>query len=119
MAQASTLTDSDIRRVFRIIETTRHAGRNRLASILSIYAGMRIGEIAALKIDDVATTQGEVRHEIKLDAVAVIGESVRDRTCIITSHSSLSGFGLVRFEDRWISQGIWEDKPTTISVQSP
>jgi hypothetical protein len=41
MAQASVLTDSDIRRVFRIIETTRHAERNRLAFVLSIYAGMR------------------------------------------------------------------------------
>ena len=29
MAQASVLTDTEIRRVFRIIETTRHAERNR------------------------------------------------------------------------------------------
>ncbi len=41
MAQASVLTNSDIRRVFRVIETTRHAGRNRLAFVLSIYAGMQ------------------------------------------------------------------------------
>jgi integrase/recombinase XerD len=66
MAQASVLTDSDIRRVFRLIETTRHADRNRLAFVLSIYAGLRVGEIAALKIGDVATAQGEVRREIKL-----------------------------------------------------
>ena len=32
MAQASVLTDSDIRRVFRIIETTRHAERNQSRS---------------------------------------------------------------------------------------
>jgi integrase/recombinase XerD len=66
MAQASVFTDSDIRRVFRIIETTRHAARNRLAFVLSIYAGMRIGEIASLKTGDMATAQGEVRREIKL-----------------------------------------------------
>ena len=64
MAQASVLTDSDIRRVFRIIETTRHAERNRLAFVLSIYAGMRIGEIVALTVGDVATTRGEARREI-------------------------------------------------------
>jgi integrase/recombinase XerD len=57
MALASILTESDIRRVFRIIETTRHSELNRLAFILSIYAGMRIGEIAALRIGDVATAQ--------------------------------------------------------------
>ena len=68
MAQASVLTDSDICRVFRIVETTRHVARNRLAFVLSIYAGMRIGEIAALTIGDVATGQGEVRREIKLGA---------------------------------------------------
>jgi integrase/recombinase XerD len=40
MAQASVLTDNEIRRVFRIIETTRHADRNRLAFVLSVYAGL-------------------------------------------------------------------------------
>ena len=62
MAQASVLTDSDIRRVFRIVETTRHADRNRLAFVLSIYAGMRIGEIAALTVADVANAnRGDLR----------------------------------------------------------
>jgi integrase/recombinase XerD len=53
MAQASVLTDNDVRRVLRIIETTRHAERNKLAFVLSRYAGMRVGEIAALAIADV------------------------------------------------------------------
>lgn len=65
MAQASVLTDTEIRRVFRIIETTRHAERNRLAFTLSIYSGLRVGEIAALTVGDVATADGKVRREIK------------------------------------------------------
>jgi integrase/recombinase XerD len=68
MPQASVLTDNDIKRVFRIVETTRHAERDRLAFILSIYAGLRVGEIAALIIGDVANQHGEVRREIKLSA---------------------------------------------------
>jgi hypothetical protein len=44
MPQASVLTDTEIRRVFRIIETTRHAERNRLAFTLSIYAGLSTAE---------------------------------------------------------------------------
>ena len=55
MAQASVLNDTEIRRVFRLIETTRHAARNRLAFMLSIYGGLRVGEIAALTLGDVAT----------------------------------------------------------------
>ena len=68
MSQASVLSDADIRRVFRVIETTRYAERNRVAFTLSIYAGMRVGEIAALKISDVINQYGEVRSEIKLAA---------------------------------------------------
>jgi integrase len=36
-------------------------------SRFSLYAGLRVGEIAALKIRDVATSEGEIRREIKLD----------------------------------------------------
>jgi integrase/recombinase XerD len=83
MAQASVLTDTEIRRVFRIIETTRHAERNRLAFFLSIYAGLRVGEIAALTIGDVATLSGEVRREIKLSAHQTKGSKGRT---VVLSH---------------------------------
>ena len=68
MAQASVLTDAEMRRLFRIIDTTRHVERNRLAFVLSIFAGLRVGEIAALTVGDVATANGDVRREIKLGA---------------------------------------------------
>ena len=77
MAQASVLTDQEIGRVFRIIKTTRHALRNRLAFTLSIYAGLRVGEIAALKLVDVATPNGETRREIKLSARQTKGSQGR------------------------------------------
>jgi integrase/recombinase XerD len=77
MAQASVLSDNDIRRVFRIIETTRHADRNRVAFVLSIYAGMRVGEIAALLISDVMNQHGEVRSEIKLSVHQTKGKNGR------------------------------------------
>ncbi len=82
MAQASVLTDMEIRRVFRIIETTRYAERNRLAFVLSIYAGLRVGEIAALTIGDVATQGGDVRQEIKLGAHQTKGS--KGRTVILS-----------------------------------
>jgi integrase len=83
MAQASVLTDAEIRRVCRIIETTRHANRNRLAFVLSLYAGLRVGEIAALMIGDVLTQKGEVRREIKLGAHQTKGS--RGRTVVLSS----------------------------------
>jgi integrase/recombinase XerD len=83
MAQASVLTGAEIRRVFRIIETTRHADRNRLAFVLSLYAGLRVGEIAALTIGDVWTQQNEVRREIKLDPHQTKGS--RGRTVVLSA----------------------------------
>ena len=81
-AQASVLTDTEIRRVFRIIETTRHGKRNRLAFTLSIFAGLRVGEIAALTIGDVATQSGEVRREIKFGAHQTKGS--KGRTVVLS-----------------------------------
>lgn len=83
MAQASVLADSDIRRVFRIIETTRHADRNRLAFVLSLYAGLRVGEIAALTVGDVVTSDGKVRREIKLGAHQTKGS--KGRTVVLST----------------------------------
>jgi len=85
VAQASVLTDTEIRRVLRITETTRHAERNRLAFILSIYAGLRVGEIAALTIQDVATVEGNARREIKLGAHQTKG--AKGRTVVLSSRA--------------------------------
>jgi integrase/recombinase XerD len=85
MPQASVLTESDVRRVFRIIETTRHANRNRLAFVLSVYAGMRVGEIAALAIKDVANQYGEARREIRLDSGQTKGS--RGRIVVLSNRA--------------------------------
>ena len=83
MAQASVLTETDVRRVFRIVETTRYGERNRLAFILSIYAGLRVGEIAALTVGDVINQHGEARREIKLGAHQTKGS--KGRTVILST----------------------------------
>jgi hypothetical protein len=82
LGQESFINDTVIRRIFRIIETTRHSRRNRLAFVLSIYGGMRVGEIAALTVGDVATPTGDVRREIKLSARQTKGS--KGRTVVLS-----------------------------------
>jgi integrase/recombinase XerD len=99
MAQASVLTDTEIRRVFRLLETTRHAERNRLAFVLSIYSGMRVGEIAALMVGDVATRDGDARREIKLGAHQTKGS--KGRTVILSDRVRKEIDGYLKTRSTW------------------
>ena len=45
MAQASVLNETEIRHVFRIVETTRHAERNRLASCCPFTVVCALGRL--------------------------------------------------------------------------
>jgi len=111
MPQASVLSDSDIRRVFRVIETTRYAERNRVAFMLSIYAGMRVGEIAALKMGDVVNQYGEVRSEIKLGAHQTKG--AKGRTVILSGRIRREMAAYLADRKSWAS-----DSPLIVSQRS-
>ena len=109
MAQASVLTDPEIRRVFRIIETTRHAARNRLGFVLSIYAGLRVGEIAALTVVDVATAESRVRREIKLGAHQTKGS--KGRTVVLANRVRKE------IQDYLITRSNWRNDSPLIASQ--
>ena len=66
MPQAKTLKESEFKKVLLIISTQKHAHRNRVAFLLSFWSGMRVGEIASLKINDVIENDGGVKSEIVL-----------------------------------------------------
>nr|WP_186363371.1 hypothetical protein [Rhizobium sp. ACO-34A] len=50
MKQARVLTDAEFKRLMAVVAQGKYAGRNRLAIFLSHFAGLRVGEIAALKL---------------------------------------------------------------------
>jgi len=66
MAKAKVLTKDEIKRVMRIADTGNNGLRDRVALSLSILAGMRIGEIAALTIADVRGLDGKAVEVINL-----------------------------------------------------
>ena len=66
MAKAKVLTKDEIKRVMRIADTGKNGLRDKTALALSIFSGMRIGEIAALKISDVRGIDGKAVAVINL-----------------------------------------------------
>lgn len=66
MAKAKVLTGEQVKRALRVAESSNLGERDKLALALSIYAGMRVGEIAALKFGDVRGPDGKAVDIIHL-----------------------------------------------------
>ena len=77
MSQAKTLTPQELRRVLDFVATRKHAARNRAMLLMTHLSGMRVGEVAALRINDVLDADGSVRNEIRLDAEQTKGNFAR------------------------------------------
>jgi integrase/recombinase XerD len=86
MSQAKTLSDKELRIVLATIAQNRHAARNRAMVLMLIWAGLRVGEIAALRIGDVVAADGMIKERFTLTAeqtkgskgrVVMIGEKLR------------------------------------------
>jgi integrase/recombinase XerD len=50
MSQAKVLTEKEIKKVVKLIDSKRHATRNRCMFLLTHGSGMRVGEVASLRI---------------------------------------------------------------------
>lgn len=77
MAQARVLTDKEIRKVLNFCNTQNHSTRNKAMFLCTHMAGMRVGEVAALRICDVLALDGTVKEEIALSASQTKGDKAR------------------------------------------
>lgn len=78
MAQARTLTQAEIDQVLRYIsQNQRYSARNRAMLLTSFYSGMRVGEIAHVRIGDVRNEDGSIKSEIRLTASQTKGNKGR------------------------------------------
>ncbi len=71
MSQAKTLTAQELDRVLEYIRTRPHSARNRVMLLLTVWTGMRVGEVAELTLSDVRSEVGEIKNEIYLAAERV------------------------------------------------
>jgi integrase/recombinase XerD len=75
--QAKTLNERELQRLLDYVTKTKQAKRNRTILLLTHLAGMRIGEVAALRVCDVLASDNTVRDEIKLSAAQTKGKRTR------------------------------------------
>jgi integrase/recombinase XerD len=77
MTQAATLTQQQLQRVLDYTRTRRHYKRNRAIILLTHYAMLRVGEVAALRYCDVVDADGEIKAETTLSAAQTKGNKSR------------------------------------------
>ena len=77
MSQARVLNPTELRRVLDYVASRRHSARNRASLLLTHYAGMRVGEVAALRINNVLNNDGTIKDEIRLMASQTKGSYAR------------------------------------------
>lgn len=77
MAQAKSLTATEIQQVLAYISEKRMAFRDRAMFLTSCWSGMRVKEIAALRIQDVVNADGTIKAEVRLSAAQTKGKHGR------------------------------------------
>ena len=77
MAQAKVVTQVELDQVLRHVSAKRYAKRDRCLLLTSFWSGMRVGEIAQLKMRDVVNEDGTIKNEIKLSAHQTKGNTAR------------------------------------------
>ena len=82
MAQAKTLTKAELKKLFDVTRScSRYAERDLTMLQLTHSCGMRVGEVAALKVTDVVDDNYKVRAEIVLAAAITKSKRAR-RICV-------------------------------------
>ena len=75
--QAKTLNEQELRKVLDYISTRKHSARNRALLMTTFLSGMRVGEVASLRFNDVVDSEGNVRNEIRLTPAMTKGQFAR------------------------------------------
>lgn len=103
MTQAAVLKPGQYRHLLRVTRaTSRDPERDALVLLLGIHTGMRVSEIAQIKIGDVLFPSGAIRTEVSLRAS--ITKGLRQRCIYPTNRdlvAAIDDYLALRVERRW------------------
>lgn len=77
MKQAQVLNEIEFKRVVAMVRDGKHRMRNEVALCISFWVGLRVCEIAALKVSDVYEADGTVKEVVNLLANQTKGSNSR------------------------------------------
>ena len=77
MTQAKTLTPAEIAHALAYVAQRGFALRNRVMLLTGLWSGMRVGEIASLRVGDVRNGDGTIRAEVRLTPEQTKGRHAR------------------------------------------
>jgi integrase/recombinase XerD len=100
MSQAKVLSEREIKKCLLYISARRHAARNKCMFLLTHQTGMRVGEVAALRIADVLTQDGQIREEVRLAADQTKGDRSRVVYLPTKFQQELKSYLITRFKVR-------------------
>jgi integrase/recombinase XerD len=81
MAQARVLTERQLKKVLQYCDQHKHPTRNKAMLLMTHFAGLRVGEVAALTVSDVLTAEGNIKDEVFLSSTQTKGS--RGRTVLL------------------------------------
>lgn len=117
MPRAETLTSRDLRKVPDHVATRPHASRNRML-LLTHWAGMRVGEVAALLVGAVPKTDGAVKREIRLDAEQTKGKHAHRVFVSERLHKEIAAY-VTRLPRQEPDTALFAPKSATASQPTP
>ena len=100
MKQARTLNEKELNALLLYINTRKHAARDRAIVLMTFWAGMRIGEVAATRIKDVLAADGTIKHEMNLTAEQTKGKYGRTVVLADKLRKELMNYLLTRFDKK-------------------
>lgn len=100
MTQAKVLNEREVKKCLLYISARRHASRNRCMFLLTHQSGMRVGEVAALRICDVLTQDGLIKEEVRLAASQTKGDRSRVVYLPTKTQQEIKDYLLTRFKVR-------------------
>lgn len=100
MSQAKVLSEKDVRKILLYIASHKHAARNRAMFVVLNTTGMRVGELAAIRLCDVLTPTGEIVEEIRLSRDQTKGS--RGRVVVLNqkAQEEIKNYLMTRFKLR-------------------